>query len=97
MRQAGRYLPEYREIRKNYPLEEMFRTPELIYTITKQPVDILGVDAAIVFADILHVPLTLGCTVNFPGKGGPVVTCPSHFHPTEVKETLRFVDEGIRL
>ena len=55
MRQAGRYLPEYQVIRKKYPLEEMFRNPELIFEITKQPLDILGVDAAILFADILHI------------------------------------------
>ena len=59
MRQAGRYLPEYQAIRKSRSLEEMFRTPELIFEITKQPLDILGVDAAILFADILNQPYTL--------------------------------------
>ena len=97
MRQAGRYLPEYQAIRKNYSLSEMFHTPELIYEITKQPVDILGVDAAILFADILHVPLTLGCEVTFPGKQGPSVTCPTQFHVKDVEETLGFVRGGIIL
>lgn len=104
MRQAGRYLPEYQVIRQKYSLEEMFRTPELIYKITKQPIDILGVDAAILFADILHIPLTLGFDVTFPGKGGPLVTpaieTPAdflHVHPRPVKETLDFVAQGIKM
>lgn len=97
MRQAGRYLPEYQAIRKNHSLEEMFRTPELIYEITKQPLDIIGVDAAILFADILHVPLTLGCDVTFPGKQGPVVANPDRFAIKDVEETLAFVRKGIEL
>lgn len=104
MRQAGRYLPEYQKIRKNRSLEEMFRTPELIFEITKQPLDILGVDAAILFADILHIPLSLGLDVSFPGKGGPVVspTISSaddliHMNPLPIEESLGFVQEGIKL
>ncbi len=97
MRQAGRYLPAYQAIRKKHSLEEMFRSPELIYTITKQPIDILGVDAAILFADILHIPLTLGCEVTFPGKQGPVVSCPVELEVKNVEETLDFVREGIYL
>ena len=97
MRQAGRYLPEYQVIRQKYSLEEMFRTPELIYTITKQPLDILDVDAAILFADILHVPLTLGCDVTFPGKKWPVVTLPNKLQVKPVEEVLGFVREGIQL
>ncbi len=104
MRQAGRYLPHYQEIRKKYPLEEMFRTPELIFEITKQPLDILGVDALILFADILHVPLSLGLDVSFPGKGGPVVNPIitsgddlNQITPQPVEEALGFVQEGIYL
>ncbi|MCB1107283.1 MAG: uroporphyrinogen decarboxylase [Chlamydiia bacterium] len=104
MRQAGRYLPEYQVIRKKYSLEEMFRTPELIFEITKQPLDILGVDAAILFADILHIPLSLGLEVSFPGKGGPVISPQIeteddllHIQPIPVEEALSFVKEGIRL
>jgi len=104
MRQAGRYLPEYQEIRKKYPLEEMFRHPELIFEITKQPLDILGVDAAILFADILHIPLSMGLDVSFPGKGGPVVSPKIEseddlitLSPKPVEESLGFVKEGIHL
>ncbi|MCB1084488.1 MAG: uroporphyrinogen decarboxylase [Chlamydiia bacterium] len=104
MRQAGRYLPEYQAIRAKHTLEEMFRTPEIIAEITKQPLDILGVDAAILFADILHIPLTLGLDVSFPGKGGPIVTPILsgeddliHLQPLDVEERLFFVKEGIDL
>lgn len=104
MRQAGRYLPEYQAIRKKYSLEEMFRSPELIFEITKQPLDILGVDAAILFADILHIPLSLGVDVSFPGKGGPVVTptiesCDDlvQICPRPIEESLWFVQEGISI
>lgn len=104
MRQAGRYLPEYQEIRQKYSLEEMFRNPELIFEITKQPLEILGVDAAILFADILHVPLSLGLDVSFPGKGGPVVSPTIEteddlmsLHPRSIEESLSFVKEGIHL
>ncbi|MCB1110037.1 MAG: uroporphyrinogen decarboxylase [Chlamydiia bacterium] len=98
MRQAGRYLPEYQAIRQKFPLEEMFRTPELIVEITKQPLDILGVDAAILFADILHIPLSFGLDVTFPGKKGPVVSpLPETLSPLPVGDTLSFVKEGIHL
>lgn len=102
MRQAGRYLPEYQAIRQKYSLEEMFRNPELIVEITKQPLDVIGVDAAILFADILHIPLSLGLNVSFPGKGGPVVapTIESsedllQVCPRPIEESLGFVQEGI--
>ncbi len=97
MRQAGRTLPDYQAIRTKHTLEEMFHRPELIYEITKLPLDILGVDAAILFADILHICLTLGCDVTFPGKRGPLVTCPDHFIALDVEEKLGFVRDGIRL
>lgn len=104
MRQAGRYLPEYQVIRKKYPLEEMFQRPELIFEITKQPLDILGVDAAILFADILHIPLSLGLDVSFPEKGGPtlspiIASCDDLLQvcPRPIEESLWFVKEGITL
>ncbi|MCH9610703.1 MAG: Uroporphyrinogen decarboxylase [Chlamydiales bacterium] len=75
MRQAGRYMPQYQAIRKKYSLLELFHTPDLIVEITKQPIDILGVDAAILFSDILTLLDGLGVeydfcpgpTVNFQG------------------------------
>ena len=102
MRQAGRYLPSYREIRRLHSLNEMFLSPELIETVTCLPIDELGVDAAILFADILHIALPLGVTVDFPKTGGPVVSpvIRSREHldlltPRPVEKTLRFVAEGI--
>ena len=104
MWQAGRYLPEYQAIRQKYSLEEMFRNPELIFEITKQPLDIIGVDAAILFADILHILLSLGLEVSFPGKGGPVVSPQIEeghdllqIQVKPVEEVLSFVKEGIHL
>lgn len=74
MRQAGRYLPSYQKIRAQYPLKEMFQNPDLASTITVQPVDILGVDAAILFADILTLPQAMGASIEFDNQAGPVVT-----------------------
>ena len=57
MRQAGRILPEYREVRaKMGGFKELVETPEFACEVTIQPVDILGVDAAIIFSDILVIP-----------------------------------------
>lgn len=73
MRQAGRYLPEYRASRtkaKNFV--EMCRNPELACEVTLQPIDILGVDAAILFSDILVIPLEMGMNLEFIEKKGPV-------------------------
>lgn len=71
MRQAGRYLPEYRKLRERYRLKELFFTPELAAEITRMPVDILGVDAAILFSDITVVARALGFSLDF--SDGPVI------------------------
>lgn len=71
MRQAGRYLPEYQAVRAKHTFEEMFSTPALAAEITCQPVGILGVDAAILFADILTLPAAMGARVRFDGVQGP--------------------------
>ena len=75
MRQAGRHLPEYRKIRSKYPnLMNMFLSSEEVANVTLQPVERYGLDAAIIFSDILMVPYTLQASVLFNEKGkGPVV------------------------
>jgi len=71
MRQAGRYLPQYRQFREKYSLHALFRTPELACKITLLPIDLFDLDAAIVFSDILTVVEGLGFKLFFPDKGGP--------------------------
>src|SRR5215203_3177595 len=77
MRQAGRILPEYREVRKNAGgFITMVRTPELAAEVTIQPVDILGVDAAIIFSDILVIPEAMGMGYEMIESKGPVLPNP---------------------
>ncbi len=79
MRQAGRYMPEYQAIKKQRTLKEMFHTTELITEITKLPIQLLDVDAAIIFADILTVLDGLGAEWDFEEGVGPVI------HATELQ------------
>lgn len=73
MRQAGRILPEYREIRNSLSsFKELVETPELAAEVTIQPVDILGVDAAIIFSDILVIPDSMGLPYEMKPGVGPV-------------------------
>ncbi len=76
MRQAGRYLPEYRAIREKHDFLEMCKTPELAAAVTLQPVDLVGVDAAILFADILLPLEGMGLELAFAKGGGPVIGNP---------------------
>jgi len=73
MRQAGRYLPEYRAVREKVSFSELCRSPELIAKVTKQPVDIFGMDAAIIFSDILLPLEPMGIKIDYE-NGGPVLS-----------------------
>lgn len=76
MRQAGRYLPEYIKIREKYDFFTRVETPELAAEITIQPIDIVGVDAAILFSDILVIPKAMGMEVQLVENIGPVLPSP---------------------
>ncbi len=104
MRQAGRYLAEYREIRKSHGLLEICKTPELAVEVTLQPVRKLGFDAAILFSDLL-VPLEpLGIPFSFAAGEGPRIETPiqsrsdvDRLRPVEPRESLGFTLDAIRL
>ena len=76
MRQAGRYLPEYRALRARHGFLELCKNSEAAAEVTLQPVERLGVDAAILFADILLVAEPLGMGLEFPKGEGPVIQRP---------------------
>ncbi|KAG2233911.1 uroporphyrinogen decarboxylase [Thamnidium elegans] len=78
MRQAGRYLPEFHEIRKDHSFFEVCRTPELACQLTLQPIDRYGklLDASIIFSDILVIPQAMGLEVLMVAGKGPVFTAP---------------------
>lgn len=71
MRQAGRYLPQYRAVRQQYSFLEMCKTPAVAAEVTVQPVEYLDVDAAILFSDILIVPEAMGLALEFKKDHGP--------------------------
>jgi uroporphyrinogen decarboxylase len=73
MRQAGRYLPDYIKLREKYDFFTRVQTPALATEITLQPVDQIGVDAAIIFSDILVIPQAMGLTVLLEENKGPVL------------------------
>ena len=76
MRQAGRYMPEYRAIRANHTLLDICAQPELAAEVTLQPVNALDIDAAIIFADILLPLVPMGIQLRFAKGEGPVIDNP---------------------
>ena len=104
MRQAGRSLPEYREIRKRYGLFEVCRRPELCAEVTLQPVRAHGVDAAVMFADIMLPAIGMGIQVDLVENVGPVVAEPiasrddvERLAVPDPEESVPFILEAVRL
>ena len=105
MRQAGRYLPEYRAIRAKVDFLTLCKTPELAAAVSIQPVDILGVDACIIFSDILVVPEAMGMKLFVEeGSGGPRFENPirtladmNRLTVPDPNRDLKYVMDAIRL
>src|ERR1700688_1662716 len=76
MRQAGRYLKQYRQIRERHGILEICKRPDLAATVTLQPVELLDVDAAIIFADLLLPVEPMGLRLRYEKGEGPVIGNP---------------------
>ncbi|HET8840696.1 MAG TPA: uroporphyrinogen decarboxylase family protein, partial [Ktedonobacteraceae bacterium] len=76
MRQAGRYMEEYRALREKYTILEIIKTPELACEVTMQPINAFDLDAAIIFADILPPLEGMGLNLSFEKGEGPVIHNP---------------------
>jgi uroporphyrinogen decarboxylase len=104
MRQAGRYMPEYRALRARHSFLDLCKTPQAAAEVTLQPVERLGVDAAILFADILLIVEPLGVGLEFAKGEGPVIHRPvraasdvARLAAIDVPSALGFVFETVRL
>jgi uroporphyrinogen decarboxylase len=104
MRQAGRYMPDYRALREKHSLTEMFHSPELAAQVTLLPIDLLGVDAAILFSDILLIAESLGLKILYPEGSSPVLekplTSPSEIDQLTLfpaREKLGYVERSIQI
>ena len=102
MRQAGRYMPEYRQIRARVPFLELCKTPDLAAEVTVTAVERLGVDAAIIFADILLILEPMGMQLEFSAGDGPVLHNPirtladvERLRDVEPEESLPFVLQAV--
>jgi uroporphyrinogen decarboxylase len=104
MRQAGRYMPEYRALRARHGFLDLVKNPEAACEVTLQPVSRLGVDAAILFADILLPLEPLGVGLAFTAGDGPHIERPvrraedvERLRPVHAGEALGFVFETVKL
>jgi uroporphyrinogen decarboxylase len=103
MRQAGRYMPEYRAVRKQHSLIEICKNPQLAAEVTITAAEILGVDAAIIFADLLLPLEVMGLPFHFSAGEGPIIERPVrtsediHRLRTDSAEDLGYVAEAVRL
>ncbi len=104
MRQAGRYLPDYLVLKAKYDFFTRVQTPELATAITLQPIDQIGVDAAIIFSDILVIPQAMGLTVTMEEGKGPalpkVMKTKADIDAlitTDVEQSLKYVGDALSL
>ena len=104
MRQAGRYQPEYRALRERHGILDICRTPELAAQVTTLPVEQLGVDAAILFSDIMVPVAAMGAGVRIEEGRGPLIDAPvrevedvERLRPLEPEEDVPFVLEAVRV
>lgn len=104
MRQAGRCLPEYRALRQKYDMLTMVKTPELCTTVTLMPIKTFGVDAAVIYADIMLPLEEMGISLEIQHEVGPVIHNPIRtikdieaLHIPASKEITPFLMESIRL
>ena len=104
MRQAGRYMPEYRALRKQHTLLELIKQPELAAEVTLQPLNAFDLDAAIIFSDILPPLEGMGLQLSFVKGEGPVIHNPvrcaadiAALRTPDPRESMHFTLEAIRL
>lgn len=104
MRQAGRYMPEYRAIRSKHSFLEMCHQPELVAEITQLPIRVFDFDAAILFSDILVIAEALGVGLRFEDGKGPIIERPLNsrtdiesLHSPNIEDKLHYVADAIRL
>jgi len=103
MRQAGRYLKQYRQIRDRHGILEICKRPDLASTVTLQPVEILDVDAAIIFADLLLPVEPMGLKLKYVSGEGPVIDNPvltsDDIDSLSISDTdqLGYVSEAIQI
>jgi uroporphyrinogen decarboxylase len=104
MRQAGRYLPEFMEIREKYDFFTRCQTPELASEITVQPIRRFGMDAAILFSDILVIPQAMGIEVQMKPNFGPYLPHPIRTKAAlekvivpDIQDTLGYVMDAIKM
>ncbi|HEY3230327.1 MAG TPA: uroporphyrinogen decarboxylase, partial [Roseiflexaceae bacterium] len=104
MRQAGRYMPEYRALRERYGFLDMVKTPELAAEVTLQPLRVLDVDAAIIYADIMPPLEGMGLRLSYEQGEGPVIHNPLRaladieaLEQPDPRETVAYTLDAIRL
>jgi uroporphyrinogen decarboxylase len=104
MRQAGRYLAEYRAVREKYDFLTMCKTPEIAAEVTLQPIDIFGFDASIIFSDILVIPEAMGMKLQMIESKGPTFDDPIRsitqidaLDNSGIQQKLKFVYDAVKI